>query len=206
VVLDLGAAPSPAAPSGLRERKKRQAREAIVDAALERFARDGFEATRVADIAADAGVSPATVARYFPSKEALLFPDRDARIAQVHAAILARPPEESPWQAIVAAFTGAHDLLSPVDRRRLLLSRRAIARSSVLRGRAGGLLDEWRTMVADALVERDALPPEAAHVVATVFVAVVDDGTARWAAGDGREELTSVLARALATVDPRRFA
>jgi AcrR family transcriptional regulator len=201
----LSSAPPPAEPAGLRERKKQMAREAIVDAALELFARDGFEATTVSEIASLAGVSSATVARYFPSKESLLFPDRDARVAQARVAILARPREESPWRTLVSVFTGQPDALSSDDLRRLLLSRQAVARSSVLRGRAGWLLVEWRDMVADALVERDGLPIDVAHVLATVLMAIVDDGAARWAADDGREDLQSVLQRALAVVDPRRF-
>ncbi len=44
----------------------------VLDAALQLFLRDGFEATRVEDIAKIAGISKATVYLYFPSKVALL--------------------------------------------------------------------------------------------------------------------------------------
>lgn len=51
--------------------KGAQTRRAILHAAIGRFARDGFRATSVADIARDAGVSGTLAFNYFPSKEAL---------------------------------------------------------------------------------------------------------------------------------------
>ena len=51
--------------------KGEQTRKAILDAAIVRFARDGFRATSVADIARDAGVSGTLAYNYFPNKEAL---------------------------------------------------------------------------------------------------------------------------------------
>ena len=51
--------------------KGAQTRDAILRAAIVRFARDGFRATSVADIARDAGVSGTLAYAYFPNKEAL---------------------------------------------------------------------------------------------------------------------------------------
>jgi AcrR family transcriptional regulator len=44
----------------------------ILDAALRRFATSGFAATRMEQVAADAGVTAGTIYRYFPSKDALV--------------------------------------------------------------------------------------------------------------------------------------
>jgi AcrR family transcriptional regulator len=43
----------------------------IVDAALRRFLSDGFERTRMLDVARDAGLAKGTLYLYFPTKEAL---------------------------------------------------------------------------------------------------------------------------------------
>jgi AcrR family transcriptional regulator len=56
----------------LRERKKRQTRQRILDVALELFQRNGFDRTSVDEIAARANVSRATCFNYFSSKESIV--------------------------------------------------------------------------------------------------------------------------------------
>lgn len=60
--------------------KGAQTRRAILDAAIDRFGRDGYRATSVADIARDAGLSGPAAYAYFPNKEALFLAaiDEDA--------------------------------------------------------------------------------------------------------------------------------
>ena len=70
---------------GLRARKKERTRATITRVALELFARDGFSATTLSDIAEAAEVSPRTVSTYFPSKEGIVFaayPDSMARLRE----------------------------------------------------------------------------------------------------------------------------
>lgn len=69
-------------------------RDALLAAALVRFLDDGVEATSVADIAADAGVTERTFYRYFPSKHHVLFSDYDARLDWFRAALRVRPAKE----------------------------------------------------------------------------------------------------------------
>src|SRR3954466_9571846 len=81
-----------AATPGLRERKKRAAREAIATAARRLFAERGFDAVTVAEVAAAADVSEKTVFNHFATKEDLAFAGREEGIAQFVAAIAERPP------------------------------------------------------------------------------------------------------------------
>jgi AcrR family transcriptional regulator len=54
-----------------RQRDAERTRRALLEAAERRFARDGYAATTVRDIAADAGVNVALISRYFESKAGL---------------------------------------------------------------------------------------------------------------------------------------
>ena len=84
-----------APPEGLRERKKRAARQTIVATARRLFAERGYDAVTVAEIAAAADVSQKTVFNYFATKEELAFAGREEGITQFVAAITDRPPTRS---------------------------------------------------------------------------------------------------------------
>jgi AcrR family transcriptional regulator len=62
------------------ETKGERTRRALLDAAISRFAQDGYRATSVADIARAANLTPAGAYAYFPNKEALFIAavDEDA--------------------------------------------------------------------------------------------------------------------------------
>jgi len=62
----------PPAPIGRRERRKLEVRARIYSVARELFAKQGFEATTVDEIARVADVAPATFFNHFQSKQALL--------------------------------------------------------------------------------------------------------------------------------------
>ena len=122
----------------------------------------------------------------------------DQVVASIRAAILARPARENPYTAVTGALSEA----MPLDagrRRRLLLSRQAIARSPALRGRASTLLDAWRETIAEAAVVRGAAPPDA-RVLATIVVAVLDDVADRWALAGDQTELAGDVAEAFAAL------
>lgn len=63
--------------------KGEQTRQAILDAAVARFGRDGYRSTSVANIARDAGVSGTAAYAYFADKEALFFAAADEDAAGV---------------------------------------------------------------------------------------------------------------------------
>ncbi|MEN3306493.1 MAG: hypothetical protein V7603_2695 [Micromonosporaceae bacterium] len=79
---------------GLRELKKQQTRERIVDTARRLFADRGFDKVTVADVAREAQVALATVFNYFPSKEDLFYSPLEAFGGRLIDAIRARETGE----------------------------------------------------------------------------------------------------------------
>jgi AcrR family transcriptional regulator len=86
--------------AGLRERKKRETRRSISDIATTLFMSKGFDNTTIAEIADAAGVSPQTVANYFPTKTDLFFDEDDWRIGPP-AAIIEHCPKITPPNAVL---------------------------------------------------------------------------------------------------------
>lgn len=87
---------------GLRERKKRQTREALLSVAESLFEARGYENVTVAEVADAANVSVKTLFTYFRSKEDLAFGDADRLRDQIISAVRERGPDESPVDAVAA--------------------------------------------------------------------------------------------------------
>jgi AcrR family transcriptional regulator len=96
------------AAASLRERKKARTREAIIDAALDLFERDGYDNTTIEDIAAAADVSPRTFFRYFESKLDLIMTRTDSANEDLGPLLAARPAGEGLVESLRAIM---HTLL-----------------------------------------------------------------------------------------------
>jgi AcrR family transcriptional regulator len=94
------------AEAGLRERKKRRTREAIVDAAMDLFEERGFEGTTVAEIAERADIAPRTYFAYFPSKEDVVFADFEETLGSLQARLRDREPGETAIDALRGWLAG----------------------------------------------------------------------------------------------------
>ncbi|MFO0664200.1 MAG: TetR/AcrR family transcriptional regulator [Polyangiaceae bacterium] len=70
-------------------------RERIVDAAIGVFAKAGFHAARVSDVAKAAGVADGTIYLYFDSKEALLISILESRVERLLSVMRERIPAET---------------------------------------------------------------------------------------------------------------
>ncbi|GJF08491.1 TetR family transcriptional regulator [Mycolicibacterium cyprinidarum] len=89
---------------GLRERKKRQTRATLIDAAVSLSDRQGFDGTTVDQIAAIADVSPRTFSRYFATKDAIAIALLDEVLAKTAAELARQPPELDHFEALRRAY------------------------------------------------------------------------------------------------------
>lgn len=89
---------------GLRDRNRRMRVEQILNAASEMFMSQGYEASRIEEIAHSAGVSPATVYNYFSTKANILtaLAVQHARRSLPARRALVRNPPEDPLAAVQA--------------------------------------------------------------------------------------------------------
>lgn len=138
---------------GLRERKKRERRRRIEDAAVALFEERGFDGTTIEDIAAAAQISPRTFFSYFATKEDVVLADYAARLDRILEELRSRPVEEPPWEAMRASFvTVASDYAA---RRDELVRRFTItAANPSVYARSLQLQSGWEDALVDVLTER----------------------------------------------------
>lgn len=99
---------------GRRERKKRQTRDTIQEAALELFTTHGYRNTTIAAIAERADVATRTVTLHFPTKEDLLFADDPFTPASLAARLAERDPRT---RTLDVVRTWMRDTMRELDER-----------------------------------------------------------------------------------------
>jgi AcrR family transcriptional regulator len=182
--------------TGLRERKKRQTREAIAEAAIRLFEERGFDAVTVADVARAADVSEKTVFNHFATKEDLVFHRGAERREALIAAVRDRPPGAS----LVEPFRRMTDeLLDAVERgegEAIVAIPRLVRESPALRDRLLLLWEQEASTLAPVIAEATGLPPD--DLLAAV--------TARTLSWTHRLVFRATFTRLLAGEDPAAIA
>lgn len=184
---------------GLRERKKERTREAIQRAALSLITTRGYDAMTCEQIAAAAEVSPATLFRYFATKEDIVLQDGyDPLIAK---AVRARPTREDPLTAVRRGFADTFADVYQGDLEVIRQRTALILSVPALRARSREQQESLAGHLSDALAERaggsgNSLDIEVAAAVST---AAVSTAVERWARDGG--DLPTLVEAAFAAVD-----
>ena len=171
--------------AGLRERKKEQTRATIQHEALRLIALQGYEATTCEEIAASAGVSPATLFRYYATKEDIVLQDvYDPMIAE---AVRARPVRETPLTAVRAGFAAALEAVYTADLEAIRQRTALILSVPALRTRSREQQDSLVDHLAGALADRERARGSDldSRVAASACAAAVAVAVERWAEDGG---------------------
>jgi AcrR family transcriptional regulator len=193
---------------GLRERKKARTREALRDAAMVLFTRQGFDGTTVEEIAEACEVSPRTFFRYFPTKEDALFADADDRRAILLAVLADRPADEPPVVALHAAMRAlASDYRH--DRAELVTRSKVVEGSPQLQAYKAEHQHGWEAALVDALEQRPVVGApvgrDELQLLAALATAAMRVSVDVWVADPSAPELDALLDRAFARIE-RGFA
>jgi AcrR family transcriptional regulator len=180
---------------GLRERKKRRTREALIDAARELFCANGFEATTIDQIAEAVEVSPRTFFRYFASKEDVALALADEQITAVLEAFAAQPADLPVLTAMQAAAVDVIRTYETDTRFHSLQNVIAVnpALTAARIERATARFDEVARLVGDRMGVDPVADPRP-YLVASVTLCAVQTAVAAWRAA-GRQAPDSELTR-----------
>lgn len=159
---------------GLRERKKARSRLAISNVATKMFIERGFDDVTVAEVAAAADVSVATIFNYFETKEELFF-DREGEIVEAQRRfILERKGGETITSVLHREFLAAIEAGLPQLMAHGASFLRTIDGSSALRARVRLGFEKAEASLAETIAEEtDAVAGDPTpRIVAAMLMAI----------------------------------
>jgi AcrR family transcriptional regulator len=170
-----------------------RSREAVIDAALELFATQGFDNTTADEIAARAGVSPRTFFRYFDTKDAVVFHRDYGFMRSFAAAYLEQPTSMSDYDALRVAMVAQAEGFSAL-RSRIETYRAAVRSSAVLVGLEHQHFDDHaNTITAAITARRPKTSPEDARALAAIALTMFQRALHRWLESPPRIELDALI-------------
>ena len=165
--------------------KRDAVRAGLARVAIDLFARDGFEAVTVEEIARAAGISPRTFFRYFPTKDDIVLELGSHLQDRLLTAFAERPEREGAVEALHRAYV-ATSTVPAGDRARVLRVGRVLVSSPALRSASYGRPWASGAPIVAAVAERMGTSPAdsrpriiaaaMAAVATTEWHAWVDDG------------------------------
>ncbi|MBP7339490.1 TetR/AcrR family transcriptional regulator [Niveispirillum sp.] len=165
----------PAAPLGVRERKRRETLRRITDAGMGLFIAKGYEETTLDEIAAKAGISRRTFFYYFKSKDDILLSLQNSMGEMIVEAIRAAPPGQPPLHAIRDAVLR---ICAPIPADDMIIIDRLMRSSETVQARKQAAYIQHEKAVFAALRERW---PEPADETKLRLIAMMAIGAVRLA-------------------------
>ena len=163
-------------PQGLRERKRRETSERIIEKGLKLFVKNGYEAATLDAIAEAAGISRRTFFYYFKSKEDVLLAAHDSGFREaLRPAMLDELPDQAPLDAVQKCLV---KLASRYETKESVIFDRLMQSTEALRARKEAVFVETEQILLQAMGE---LWPSPGRRDGLRLVAMVAMGTLRLA-------------------------
>lgn len=178
----------------LREQKKTETRVTLLREARRLFQCKGFEAATIDEICMSARVSRRTFFRYFASKEALVFPNRELRLERFRQLLADRRAEDDVFSTL-RAVTVMMAVEYTENRDQLLALQELINSSTGLLAREREIDREWEGVLEEAFTVEAGSTPGArrrARVLAGASIGVIRATLRHWFETDGSEDLSKL--------------
>jgi AcrR family transcriptional regulator len=180
------------------------ARERLVLAAVDLFTEQGYDATTVAQIAEQAGVTRSTFFRYFPDKRDLLVAGQETLSRLLAEGITEAPPGASPLEAVAAGLERASSTMGPVNHDLGPRLKAAVAASTELQERDALKSVGLAAAMTTALAAR-GVPGPIAQLAGELGVLAFKRGYAEWSEAD-RDTAGDLAPYALTALEDLRAA
>jgi AcrR family transcriptional regulator len=167
----------------------------LQQAALDLFAKKGYDETTTEEIAERAGVSPRTFFRYFATKESVLFVGEYGFFQTFTAEFLDQPASLSEVAAVRETLVKLSPSLAR-SRKALLLYERAVASSPTLRGGVRDRQQDDIARMADAIATRRGMtkPDESCRLFAAIILLTYRRALTKWLEGRANVDPGTVIA------------
>jgi AcrR family transcriptional regulator len=166
----MASAPQPSI--GVRQQRKLDTRQRLLDAATRQFEERGYDNVTVAEIAAEAGVSVKTLFQHFRAKEDLLI----AEISEIHDemidAMRTRAPGTTPLQS-VTDWVVQYSARRPADGLERWM--RMVGTGPAILSMRRRLYDEWENALVEVLADEanEARPTPRTRLIAAQLICMI---------------------------------
>jgi AcrR family transcriptional regulator len=191
---------------GYWQQSRQAVRQKVVETGMRLFVERGFDATTTTQIAEEVGISSRSLFRYFATKEDLVLGHLTPQGEVVASALAARPADESPWDALRAAF---ESLRGPgYNAEHQLVVTKMIYGTPSLRARYIDKQLNWMALLAPEIANRlrktGDLPKRdlelSARAIVSTALICLSLASEAWAARDGTVDIGVLYDVAIAAV------
>jgi len=185
-------------PQGLRERKRRETYERIIEKGLKLFVKNGYEATTLDAIAEAAGISRRTFFYYFKSKEDVLLAARDSGFREaLRPTMLEESSDQAPLDAVQKCLI---KLASRYETKESVVFDRLMESTTALRARKEAVFVETEQILLEAMCELWPSPVrrDGLRLVAMVAMGTLRLALEKWKQNDAAHPLAYYIRQSFA--------